>query len=89
MTDDSARETETCTILQGPDGALYCLSEKNLRAHRLPQDVAAAVRKVYGKGGIPAPEPRAGQYQILGQGPFVRRVNQQVTTADGWFDQYA
>ena len=62
MTDDSARETETYTILQAPDGALYCLSEKNLRAHRLPQDVAA--RDAFLLHVMGSPDPR----QIDGMG---------------------
>ncbi|MEX1009281.1 MAG: hypothetical protein WD271_15780 [Acidimicrobiia bacterium] len=97
MVDDAANEdTETvnCTILEGPDGSLYVLSDENLAAHRLRDDVAEALRSAYEekpevsgfKFLAQAPPPA---FQILAQGPVVRRTGLTAPTQDGWFDIYA
>jgi hypothetical protein len=85
----SRREKDNCTLLQGPDGRLYCLSETNLAEHRIPHDVAVAVRQAYERDGATTPTPDAGQFQILGRGPVVRRTGLTVPTLDSWFDIYA
>ena len=90
MADDTSKETtEQCAILQGPKGALYCVSETTLKTHRLPEEVAAAVRKAYEQHVSPVPTPTEGEFHILGHGPVVRRTGLTAPTADGWFDQYA
>jgi hypothetical protein len=80
---------ETCKILQGPDGGIYCISDKNLEEHRLRGDVAAAVRKVYEQSGTAPPTPQATEFQIIGKGPVVRRPGMANPTPDSHWDMYA
>lgn len=101
MADDSDTpeiQTVNCTILEGPDGALYCISDENLKAHRIDDDFAPVLREAYRKRraqtepahGADAETARAASsFQILGQGPVVRRTGLTVSTLDTWFDIYA
>lgn len=87
MADDGSKDaTEKCSILKGPDGALYCISDENLKSHRIPDEEATAVRKVYENRVAGTEKDPRGRFEILGRGPVVRRTLQTVPTADGWFD---
>jgi hypothetical protein len=77
-------------IIEGPDGALYLLSDEVLKSHRLPDEVAEPLRAAYDsqrrEGQAAGREEAAATFQILGAGPVVRRAGLTVPTMDTWFD---
>jgi hypothetical protein len=85
-------QTVNCTILKGPNDALYLISDETLQTHRLPDAVAAPLRAAYEvqtQGGTaPPPDPAVTSFKILGHGPVVRRASQTVPTMDSWWDMF-
>jgi hypothetical protein len=87
---DADTKAVNCMIVEDPDGSLYLISEDVLKAHRLPDEVAGPLRAAYARqrdqAAVDGLGAAAASFQILGQGPVVRRRGLTVPTMDTWFD---
>jgi len=82
------KKIEGVTILRGPDGVVYMLSDSNLEKHRVPSELVDGLLKAY-----QSQQPAAGSagakpnstFTVLASGKLTR-YSSQLEPIDTWVD---
>jgi len=82
------KKIEGVTILRGPDGAVYMLSDSNLDKHRVPSELVDGLLKAY-QSQQPAAGTTAAKasstFTVLASGKLTR-YSSQLEPIDTWVD---